>query len=44
MSSPPKGKTTTGAAKAPAKPLKIDPNLLERALQYRNANRANPGS
>lgn len=44
LPNPPKVKTTTGAAKAPAKPLKIDPNLLERALQYRNATRANPGS
>ena len=33
-----------GTAKAPAKPLKIDPNVLERALQIRNANRPNPGS
>jgi hypothetical protein len=33
-----------GTTKAPAKPLTIDPKLLERALQNRNANRANPGS
>jgi hypothetical protein len=44
MPNPPKKKAATGAAKAQAKPLKIDPKLLERALQYRNANRANPGS
>ena len=44
MPEPPKKKAATGAAKAQAKPLTIDPKLLERALQYRNANRANPGS
>ena len=26
----------------PAKPFKLDPKLLERTLQYRNANRPNP--
>jgi hypothetical protein len=44
MPKPPKGKPAGGAAKAQAKPLTIDPKLLERALQYRNGNRANPGS
>jgi hypothetical protein len=44
MPKPPKGKAAAGAAKTQAKPLTIDPNLLERALQYRNGNRENPGS
>jgi hypothetical protein len=35
---------TKKAAKAAAKPLTIDPKVLERALQIRNANRPNPGS
>ena len=40
----PKKKVATGASKAKAKPVTIDPKLLERALQNRNSNRANPGS
>ena len=40
----PKKKAATGASKAKAKPVTIDPKLLERALQNRNSNRANPGS
>ncbi len=44
MLEPPKKKAATGGSKAKAKPVTIDPKLLERALQNRNANRANPGS
>ncbi len=44
MPAAPKRKAAAGASKAKAKPLTIDPKLLERALQYRNSNRANPGS
>ena len=40
----PKAKAETTAKKKPAKPLAIDPKLLERALQYRNANRGNAGN
>jgi hypothetical protein len=39
---PPKRTTKAGAAKKPAKPVTLDPKLLERALQNRNANRPSP--
>ncbi len=39
---PPKRTTKAGAAKKRAKPVTLDPKLLERALQIRNANRPNP--
>ena len=35
-----KGKTSD--SKQPPKPFKLDPKLLERTLQYRNANRPSP--
>jgi hypothetical protein len=41
---PPKRKSGTDAGKTPAKPISIDPKLLEKALQNRNANRPPPGS
>jgi hypothetical protein len=44
MPKPAKGKPAAGTAKTRAKPLTIDPKLLERALEYRNGNRPNPGS
>ena len=37
---PPKAKT--GDSKQPPKTFKLDPKLLERTLQFRNANRSNP--
>jgi hypothetical protein len=39
---PPKPKAKTGDSKQPPKTFKLDPKLLERTLQYRNANRPNP--
>jgi hypothetical protein len=39
---PPKPKEKTGDSKQPPKTFKLDPKLLERTLQYRNANRPNP--
>jgi hypothetical protein len=39
---PAQEKGETAAAKKSAKPLSIDPSLLEKALQYRNANRQKP--
>jgi hypothetical protein len=39
---PPKAKEKTGASKQSPKTFKLDPKLLERTLQYRNANRQNP--
>ncbi len=44
LPSTPQAKTATATAKKPAKPLAIDPKLLERALQNRNASRPNAGS
>ena len=41
---PPRAKPGAAAVKKPAKPLSIDPKLLERALQNRNAARSNPGN
>jgi hypothetical protein len=38
----PKPKGKTGDSKQPPKTFKLDPKLLERTLQYRNANRQNP--
>ena len=44
MPETPKKKAASGVSKAKAKPVTIDPKLLERALQIRNSSRANPGS
>jgi hypothetical protein len=44
LPAPSKGKAATGAAKKPAKSITIDPKILERALQLRNATRPGPGS